>query len=99
PCVGLALSSILLLASSSETVWSGIFMLAVYSMGLGIPFILISMALTYSTALLKKMRRFIPLLSKLNGFIFVSMGLLMFTGQMEKIGAWLARFVLFDITI
>lgn len=99
PCVGLALSSILLMASSSDTLWSGVLMLAVYSAGLGIPFLLISLALTYSTGILKKMNRFIPVLSKINGVIFLAMGLLLFTGQMERIGAWLARFVIIDISL
>lgn len=99
PCVGLALSSILLMASSSETLWSGMLMLTVYSAGLGIPFLLISFALTYSTGILKRMNRFIPILSKINGVIFLVMGLLLFTGQMERIGAWLARFVIVDISL
>jgi len=99
PCVGLALSSILLMAGSSDTMWSGVLMLAVYSAGLGIPFILISFALTYSMGILKKMNRFVPVLSKVNGVIFLALGLLLFTGQMERIGAWLARFVFFDLSL
>jgi len=99
PCVGLALSSILLMASSSDTLWSGILMLTVYSAGLGIPFLLISFALTYSMGILKKINRFVPLLSKVNGWIFIAMGLLLFTGQMERIGAWLARFLIIDISL
>lgn len=99
PCVGLALSSILLMASSSDTLWSGVLMLAVYSAGLGIPFLLISFALTYSTEILKKMNRYVPVLSKINGAIFLALGLLLFTGQMERIGAWLARFVIIDISL
>lgn len=99
PCVGLALSSILLMAGSSETLWSGIGMLAVYSLGLGIPFLLISLVLTYSTGVMKKLNQYVPVLSKINGWLFIGMGLLLFTGQLQKIGAWLARYTLFDITI
>lgn len=53
PCVGLALSSILLLAGSTETMYSGMFLLFVYSIGLGIPFLLLSIMLTYSLGILK----------------------------------------------
>ncbi|MFC3746158.1 cytochrome c biogenesis CcdA family protein [Paenibacillus sp. GCM10012306] len=98
PCVGLALSSILLMAGSSDTLWSGIGMLAVYSLGLGIPFLLISWMLTYSMNVLKKMNKWIPLLSKVNGVLLIGMGLLLFTGQLQKLSAWLAKYTLWDIT-
>lgn len=98
PCVGLALSSILLLAGSSDTVWSGVVLLAVYSIGLGIPFLVISWALTYSTRIVRRMNRYIPILSILNGAIFIALGLLLYTGQLQKLSAWLSRYTLFDIT-
>ncbi len=97
PCVGLALSSILLLAGSAETLYSGMWLLFVYSVGLGIPFLIISVALTYSLSILRKINRFLPLLSKINGWILVGMGLLVFSGQLQKISAWLAQYSLFDI--
>lgn len=92
PCVGLALSSILLLAGSAETLYSGMFLLFVYSIGLGVPFLIISVMLTYSLGILKKINRWLPLLSKINGWILIGMGLLVFTGQLQKISAWLAQF-------
>ncbi|WP_083204967.1 cytochrome c biogenesis protein CcdA [Bacillus sp. FJAT-27264] len=98
PCVGLALSSILLMAGSADTLWSGIGMLAVYSLGLGIPFLLISWLLTYSMNVLKKMNKWMPLLSKVNGVLLLGMGLLLFTGQLQKLSAWLAKYTLWDIT-
>ncbi|KKC47797.1 cytochrome C biogenesis protein CcdA [Paenibacillus sp. VTT E-133280] len=98
PCVGLALSSILLLAGSTETLWNGIGMLAVYSFGLGVPFLLISWLLTYSMSMMKKMNRWMPLLSKINGWLLIGMGLLLFTGQLQKISAWLSQYTFWDIT-
>jgi len=98
PCVGLALSSILLLAGSAETLWSGVGMLSVYSLGLGVPFLLISWLLTYSMKWMKKLSKWMPLLSKINGWLLIGMGLLLFTGQLQKISAWLAQFTLWDIT-
>ncbi|ULO05651.1 sulfite exporter TauE/SafE family protein [Paenibacillus sp. 19GGS1-52] len=99
PCVGLALSSILLMAGSSDSLWQGIGMLAVYSLGLGVPFLLISWLLTYSMNIMKKMNRWIPLLSKINGWLLIGMGFLLFTGQMQKISAWLARYTFWDFNI
>lgn len=54
PCVGLTLSSILLLASSTETLYSGMVLLLVYSLGLGVPFLLLSLAMTKSLQIRKK---------------------------------------------
>ncbi len=92
PCVGLALSSILLLAGSANTVYSGMIMLLVYSLGLGIPFLAISVIITYSLRFVTKINRSLSLLSIINGWILIGMGLLLFTDQLQKISAWLASF-------
>lgn len=95
PCVGLALSSILLLAGSANTVYSGMFMLLVYSLGLGIPFLAISLIITYSFKVVKSINRRLGLLSIINGWILVGMGLLLYAGQLQKISAYLSRFTYF----
>lgn len=95
PCVGLALSSILLLAGSANTVYSGMFMLLVYSLGLGIPFLAISLIITYSFKVIKSINCYLGLLSTINGWILVGMGLLLYTGQLQKISAWLSQFTYF----
>lgn len=92
PCVGLALASILLLASSTNTVYAGMGMLWIYSLGLGIPFILISFLVTYSLKWMKKINKWLPKLSILNGCIMLIMGILLFTGQMAKISSYLSAF-------
>jgi len=99
PCVGLALSSILLLAGSTETLWMGIGMLAIYSLGLGVPFLLISLLLTYSLKIMQKLSKWMPLLSKINGALLIAMGLLLFTGQLQKISAFLAQYSFFGINL
>lgn len=92
PCVGLALSSILLLAGSSETMYSGMFLLLFYSLGLGAPFLLISFLITKSMGIMKKVNKWLPRLSLLNGWIMIAMGLMLFTGQLQKLSAWLSQF-------
>ncbi|WP_084783723.1 cytochrome c biogenesis CcdA family protein [Paenibacillus sp. FJAT-26967] len=99
PCVGLALSGILLLAGSSDTMWSGALMLLIYSIGMGIPFLIISLMITWSVKFLKKINRWLPLLTIINGWIFIVMGALLFTGQLQRISAYLARFTFFGITL
>ncbi|HVJ49335.1 cytochrome c biogenesis CcdA family protein [Desulfitobacterium sp.] len=95
PCVGLALSSILLLAGSANTVYSGMFMLLVYSLGLGIPFLAISLIITYSFKIVKSINRRLGILSIISGWILVGMGLLLYAGQLQKISAWLSQFTYF----
>lgn len=95
PCVGLALSSILLLAGSADTMYSGLTLLMIYSLGLGIPFLVISWLITYSLGVVKSVNKVLPKLSLINGWILIFMGLLLFTGQFQKISAWLATFTPF----
>ena len=95
PCVGLALSSILLLAGSANTVYSGMLMLLVYSLGLGVPFLAISLIITYSFKVIKSINRRLGLFSIINGWILVGMGLLLYLGQLQKMSAWLSQFTYF----
>jgi cytochrome c-type biogenesis protein len=92
PCVSLALSSILLMAGSSSTVFKGIFMLFIYSLGLGIPFLIITFLITYSLNVVKKINKYLGMLSLVNGWILIVLGLFLFTDQMQKISAWLSSF-------
>ncbi|WP_438432709.1 cytochrome c biogenesis CcdA family protein [Gorillibacterium sp. sgz500922] len=94
PCVGLALSSILMLAGSADTLFSGMGLLLVYSLGLGIPFLLISFLITHSLGYMRRINRLLPLLSTINGWILIGMGVLLYTGQLQKISAWLSRFTM-----
>ncbi|PAQ13537.1 cytochrome c biogenesis protein CcdA [Bacillaceae bacterium SAOS 7] len=96
PCVGLALSSILLLASSSDTINQGMFLLTSYSLGMAIPFFLISIAISYSLKAMKRINKYLSKLSFVNGMIMVGLGLLVLSGQMQKISAWLSAYSLFE---
>lgn len=89
PCIGLALSSILILAGSSGTMGTGIFMLIVYSLGLAIPFLAISVVVTYSLKVMKNINKWLGKISIVSGWLLIALGLLLFTGQLQKISAWL----------
>lgn len=90
PCIGLALGSILILAGSTGTLLTGIFMLIVYSLGLALPFLVIAVLLTYSLKFMKNVNKWIPKISKASGWLLIFLGLLLFTGHLQKISAWLA---------
>jgi cytochrome c-type biogenesis protein len=91
PCVGLVLSSILLLAGSSDTVYNGMFYLLVYSAGLGIPFLVISFVLTYSLAILRKINGLLNKVILFNAGLLIFMGLLLMTGRFQAVSAWFSN--------
>ncbi len=93
PCIGLVLSSILILASQTETMLSGMLMLFIYSMGLGIPFLLVALLYSRSLNKMKRITKWIPKIQKTSGVIMIILGILLFTGQFRIISAYLARFI------
>ncbi len=89
PCIGPVLGAILTLSASSVDVTKGALLLAVYSIGLGMPFLL---AAIFTGTLLKRIRslgRAGHRLQQAAGGLLVVMGLLMVTGQLGAIAFWL----------
>jgi len=92
PCIGPVLGAILTLAGTSETVWSGMGLLAAYSAGLAIPFLLAALALDRFLVAFTRVRRFIPVLEKGSGVLLVLLGILLMTGTFTVLTGYLARF-------
>ncbi|WP_088102659.1 cytochrome c biogenesis CcdA family protein [Halalkalibacter urbisdiaboli] len=97
PCIGLVLSSILILASQSETMWTGMYMLLIYSIGLGLPFIGVALLWSRSLHKMRRINKWLPKIQKVSGGIMVALGILLFTGQFSVISAYLARFIPFGL--
>lgn len=89
PCIGPILGTILALAWSSHTVGQGAFLLAIYSLGLGIPFILIGLVWGAITPLWKSINRHLGAISIASGILLILVGILMVTGNMD----WLSQFL------
>lgn len=81
PCIGPILASILLLASNSATAKQGAALLAFYSLGLGIPFLITGLAFSSMTKLLRKMNRYLGIISFLSGLFMIVMGYILWTDQ------------------
>lgn len=96
PCVSLSLSTILLLAGSSDTLSQGILLLGMYSLGMALPFFVISAVLSYSLGIMKKINRHLAKLATVNGMIMVMLGFLVISGQMQRITGWLSSYSLFQ---
>ncbi|MFA9555889.1 cytochrome c biogenesis CcdA family protein [Evansella sp. AB-rgal1] len=85
PCIGPMLSSILILAADSDTIWQGAGLLLVYGIGLSLPFIMIGIASTASLTFLRFLKRHVKLLSIISGVLLIVLGFLLITGNMALI--------------
>lgn len=82
PCVGPILSSILLYAGSLETINRGIMLLIFYSLGLAVPFILTAAAISKIQKTMKKLNKYLGIVSIISGLLMILMGILIFTNKM-----------------
>jgi cytochrome c-type biogenesis protein len=91
PCVGPVLGAVLTLALNGAQIGQGVILLSAYSFGLAIPFLLAALGLGRVTELLQKHSRAIRYLSLGTGVVLVIVGVMLFTGTLER----LARFGFF----
>lgn len=92
PCIGPVLGAILTMAASQENVGVGVWLLFVYSMGLGIPLLLAALAMERFLNTFSRFRRFLPAIQIAAGAILVLLGILLVTGSFVVLAAWLNRF-------
>jgi cytochrome c-type biogenesis protein len=85
PCVGPTLGAILSLAATSAGTAEGGALLAVYSLGLGIPFFMSAIAFERTTRLFKTMRRHQAAIQGAAGAMLVTMGILVLTGELYRL--------------
>ena len=77
PCIGPMLGSILIVAGNQDTIFKGIWLLAVYSSGMALPFILISIFINSMLPLMKRAMRVIGIINKCAGALLILIGLLL----------------------
>jgi len=82
PCVGPILGGILTLAWSSETAWQGAYLLGTFSLGLGLPFIIIGLAFDSISPLLKRIRRYSTSIYIVSGLLLIAVGVAVVTGSL-----------------
>src|SRR4051794_9275465 len=85
PCVGPTLGSILSAAATQDTVAKGGILLAFYSAGLAVPFLLTAVAFTRMTTAFRWLRDRYLIVTAVSGVILIAMGLLLFTGELQQI--------------
>ena len=91
PCIGPILGSILVLASTEESLKQGILLLAFYSIGLAVPFILSGYLIQKFLIFSKNFKKNINKVSKIGGSILLITGILMITNQLQAFGYYLLK--------
>jgi len=85
PCIGPILGSILVFAGTLEKVNQGIFLLAAYSLGLGIPFLLTAIGIHWFWGFFSRIRKYLRILEVAGGAIMVILGVMIFTNKLVLI--------------
>jgi cytochrome c-type biogenesis protein len=85
PCVGPTLGSILTAASTQDTVGKGGVLLAFYSAGLAVPFLLTALAFDRATGAFRWLRDRYLIITAISGIVLITMGLLLFTGELQRL--------------
>jgi cytochrome c-type biogenesis protein len=89
PCIGPILAAILAVAASEQTVSRGASLLAVYSLGLGIPFIVAAFAIEPFAAFLSRFRNYLHRMEQVMGALLVLTGIAFLTGGVNQMSVWL----------
>jgi cytochrome c-type biogenesis protein len=89
PCVGPILSTILLYASTSKSFTTGVVLLAFYSMGLGVPFFLSSLAINSFLSAFERIKRYMRVITIVSGLFLIGMGILLLTDTFQEINTYL----------
>ena len=89
PCIGPILGAILALAAQEQTIGGGTLLLAVYALGLGVPFLVAAAFIGPFLRWARGFRRHMGLVEKGMGLLLVAVGLMMILGEFERLAWWL----------
>jgi cytochrome c-type biogenesis protein len=89
PCIGPILAAILAVAASEQTVAKGASLLAVYSLGLGIPFVVAAFAIEPFAAFLARFKKHLHRVEQVMGGLLVLTGIAFLTGSINEMSVWL----------
>lgn len=92
PCVGPALSSVLIMSSGAKTGLLGNMLVLVYALGFVLPFLLLGLFTTQVLDFLRKRKKLLKYTIKAGGIILILMGIMTFTGWMNGISSYLNSF-------
>lgn len=90
PCVGPAMTSVLIMAASAGTKTMGFLLIGVYTLGFVIPFLAVGLFTTTVLDFFKKHMKIVKYTVRIGGILMIVMGLLMFTGKMNAVTGYLS---------
>jgi cytochrome c-type biogenesis protein len=93
PCIGPILAGILAIAAAQETVSRGILLLAVYSLGLGVPFLITALAVNRFFAAFARIRRHFRAIEIASGGLLICIGILILTNRLTVIARYLSPYL------
>jgi cytochrome c-type biogenesis protein len=96
PCTGPILAVILTLAAAESTVARGVSLLAVYALGLAVPFLLTALSIRGFLAFYARFRRYLHALEIVSGVVMIAAGSLIFVGHFIMLNNWLNRISFFQ---
>lgn len=88
PCIGPTLAAILTIAATEDTILEGMFLLFVYSMGLGLPFVLAGIGITRAYSAFGWLKQHFTPITVGSGILLSGFGLLMVTGRLVDLSRW-----------
>lgn len=91
PCIGPALSSILIIASTEENIFQGVYLLSIYSLGLAIPFIVSALLFHRLLGFLKRYGYVVKYTMKIMGVLLIIVGVLMVTSYFNRLSQWMGQ--------
>jgi len=93
PCVGPILGTILTIAATEGSILQGALLLAVFSAGLAIPFILIAAGISHATKYINAISKYLKWVSIIGGILLIFLGVLLITGNFALLNSWAFQFL------
>lgn len=88
PCIGPILAAILAVAATEDSVYQGILLLLLYSMGLGVPFFLSALAMHRFLAVFNRFKRYIHMFEIITGVFLMVIGVLIYTNWLSRLSGY-----------
>ncbi|HEY7802670.1 MAG TPA: cytochrome c biogenesis protein CcdA, partial [Dehalococcoidia bacterium] len=96
PCIGPVLGAILTLSASTASVAKGSYLLLVYSLGLGVPFMITGLAVVPITRFLRRIRGIMPIVEITTGVLVIFVGILLFRGDLATFNGYFSDIPFLD---
>ena len=92
PCIGPILAAILAVAATEESVFQGILLLLLYSMGLGVPFFLSALAMHRFLLIFNRFKKYIHIFEIITGVFLMVVGILIYTNWLSRLSGYVSIF-------